>query len=262
MSLCPIQRSQCLAVMESEVSHWIIHHVLRFHRQTARIELLRVRRYLYGEQKYAKYYPYKRVDVVNYSNMKYWVGSQNPKPALIQSEDYCNVLSQSGSFVFSRSKDTASTCSWSVTEGISFSESISMKFNVPFVSVEASDTTIINFSSTQSNSTQHVEHWGIDTTVPVHPPTCVKAIYTITETDVQGTLTSDIINRGFVTVRYRQRFNDHLLWWNFPSFLVVISMFTMPTRTSLVCIAGTRTQATVKTHASAHSVTSMPLVLT
>ena len=65
---------------------------------------------LYGVQD--KNFPYRKVSVIDISQLQYSVIQQITKPSLVLSQDYCNSLGESGSFAFRKSTSTSSTCSW------------------------------------------------------------------------------------------------------------------------------------------------------
>ena len=63
--------------------------------------------------------PFRKVEVVDVSKLRYSIVQEVSKPSLVLSQDYCNSLKHMGSFSFKKSSSSSSECSWSVTSGIS-----------------------------------------------------------------------------------------------------------------------------------------------
>jgi hypothetical protein len=167
---------------------------------------------LYG--KADRNWPSRRVDVVDISKLAYSVVQSISQPSFILSEDYCNSLSESGSFRFTKTKSVSSTCSWTVTSGIQYQNSISATVGIPeLAQTSFSESINMNFASTSSQSTTHVDSWEIDTVVPVPPFTYVNATYAVIEQDFDCTWTAEIKIRGCANVWFNDKVNGHWEWW-------------------------------------------------
>ena len=76
-------------------------------------------------------HPNRKVSVVDISSLRYSVVQTIEKPSLVLSQDYCNSLSEAGSFRFSKTTSTSSMCSWTVTSGLRYGSSISATVGIP-----------------------------------------------------------------------------------------------------------------------------------
>ncbi len=92
-------------------------------------------------------YPYRRVDVIDTSNLVYSVLQQIQKPSLVLSQDYCNSLDEAGSFEFHKTTTTTSQFTWSVTQGLTSTNEISVKVGVPeLLETQYSESIQLSFS--------------------------------------------------------------------------------------------------------------------
>lgn len=154
---------------------------------------------LYGKQDHN--WPSRKVDVVDIAKLQYSVTQKIDKPSLVLTQDYCNSLSESGSFRFTKSTSTSSECSWSVTSGISFGGGVTANVGIPMLAeMSFSESINLNFASTDAQSTTHTDAWEIDTEVPVPPFTYVNATYAIIEQDFDCTWKADVKVRGCANV--------------------------------------------------------------
>lgn len=102
---------------------------------------------MHGRQN--KKYPHRKVEVIDIEDLQYSVVKKIEKPSLILSQDYCNALSSPGSFNFVKSSSISSTASWSITEGLEFSKTISGNVGIPNLGgMSYSDSLRLSFSST------------------------------------------------------------------------------------------------------------------
>lgn len=161
-----------------------------------------------------KAWPGRKVQVVDVSQLKYDVVQKIDRPSLVLTEDYCNSLSESGSFRFSKSTSTSSTCTWTVTSGMSLQSGVTATVGIPVLAeMTFSESIQLNFASSSSQSTNHVDAWTIDTDVPVPPFTYVNATYTIMEQDFDCKWTAQLKIRGCVNVWFNDKVNNHWEWW-------------------------------------------------
>ena len=152
------------------------------------------------------------------SDLQYQVLQKNTKPTLSLAEDYCNVLSQPGSFSFSKSTITASTCGYEVTEGLTYERTdlIQKNTTIPMLaSKELDETVMLNFASTRKQETTHTDQWTINTTIPVPANTYVKATYVVMEDDFDCTWTASIKIRGCANVWFKDKVDGHWEWWHY-----------------------------------------------
>jgi hypothetical protein len=161
-----------------------------------------------------KNWPNRRVDIEDVEQLKYNVTQTAFQPSLILSQDYCNSLPADGSFRFSKSTQTSSTCAWSVSKGLSFSEGITATVGIPnLAGFSFSENFQMQFNETRSQTVTHTDSWSIDSTVPVPAHTYVNATYIVTEQDFECSWTADITIKGCVNVWFQDKVNSHWEWW-------------------------------------------------
>lgn len=171
-------------------------------------------KYVDIEGKQDSNWPQRRVDVISVDNLQYSVIQTVDQPSLILSQDYCNSLSADGSFRFSKGAETSSTCSWSVTSGISSTTSIEISESIPALGgTKFTESINLSLSSTTSQSTSHKDTWSIDATVPAPAHTYVNATYAVIEHDYSASWTANILIRGCANVWFNDKINDHWEWW-------------------------------------------------
>ncbi|CDW91853.1 UNKNOWN [Stylonychia lemnae] len=160
-------------------------------------------------------WPQRKVEVMDVAQLKYDVKQKITRPSLVLSQDYCNSLSKDGSFNFEKSTTTSTTCTWSVTEGLSYQNSVSVKVSIPeLAETSFSESITLSMSSTQSQSTTHTDNWQISTTVPVPSQTYVNATYTVIESDFDTAWTADVTIRGCANVWFNDKIDGHWEWWH------------------------------------------------
>lgn len=171
-----------------------------------------------------KHHPERAIKVDEITDLKYHVKEKITKPSLTLAQDYCNSGNESGSMEFKKSHEVSSTCSWSVSVGLKYSESITEKIGVPTLeSTSFSETVEMDFSTTKSSSVEHKDTWEIDVTVPAPPHTWVFGTYVVEESDFSTDWTAIIKFKGCVNVWFHDKYDvnhdgdKHNEWWFYPS---------------------------------------------
>lgn len=147
--------------------------------------------------------------------MEYSVIEQIEKPSLVLKQDFCNPLSLDTWFTFKKSTETSSDCSWTVTEGMAFGQSIHASIGIPaFGGVEFEESLNMSFSKTETQSTSHKDRWEIESNIPVPALTYVDATFTVIETDFSATWSADVVFKGCTNVWFKDKLDNHWEWWH------------------------------------------------
>lgn len=86
----------------------------------------------YGKQKQTGLpYYYSPFRVIKKSEIQYQVERKSVEPALVLTQDYCNTLSSQGSFKFKKSSQETQSSEWTVSKGMSTSQTLSVNVGIP-----------------------------------------------------------------------------------------------------------------------------------
>jgi len=171
----------------------------------------------YGKQRHLAERPeYSRYKIdVDYRNVVYGsVVKDVAKPGFTFEEWYHNGGSVPLEGRFSKTKQTTSSFTWSVTEGLKVGTTNKFKAGIPgVVGGDLKFKTELELSSTQSKTTTEKETFTVENHIPVAPHTSVKAVFTIIEREVEVPWTAEVYINGFVACWFEPKWQSHWLWF-------------------------------------------------
>lgn len=149
--------------------------------------------------------------------LKVWY-SQNykevPLPGQILTSSFNNNSGGVGSAHFKKSKQTTTTFSWSITEGIELGISEEITAGVPEVAQSKTTLSVkLSLSSTQGQSKSETESWEIDRTISVPAHTDIEMTWAINESDITATFYADIEITGYFAIWNNDKVNGHWLYF-------------------------------------------------
>jgi len=113
-----------------------------------------------------------------------------------------------------KTKSVASTFTWSVTESLKIGAEVSIDAGIPeVISGDIKLTTELNLASTQQQTTKTTDTFKVSHEIVVPPKSKVKAVITITETEVSVPWTAMMHVSGWEAIWLEEKCNDHWLWF-------------------------------------------------
>ena len=137
-----------------------------------------------------------------------------PLPGQILTSSFNNDSGGVGSAVFKKSKQTTTSFTWSITEGLELGISQEITAGVP--GVAQSKTTLsakISLSATQGETKSETNTWEIDRTISVPPHTSIEMTWAINEAKITATFYADIEITGFFAIWNNDKVNGHWLYF-------------------------------------------------
>lgn len=137
-----------------------------------------------------------------------------PLPGQILTSSFNNDSDGVGSAVFKKSKQTTTSFTWSITEGLELGISEEITAGVP--EVAQSKTTLsakISLSSTQGETKSETNTWEIDRTISVPPYKSIEMTWAINEAKITATFYADIEITGFFAIWNNDKVNGHWLYF-------------------------------------------------
>eukprot|EP00347_Sterkiella_histriomuscorum_P015507 403356768 len=154
-----------------------------------------------------------KVVVIAYDEPTYSSKTRIDKPGKIFEQGYCNQLEKDTTFVFETTYSASSTCSWSVTQGMTFTSSISASIGIPFVSAEVKEKLVLDYSTTNSQEYKHAESQTFTYNIPAPGKTQVNATILANDINYQADWTANITMQGCVNARFHDRIQGEYIWW-------------------------------------------------
>jgi len=115
---------------------------------------------------------------------------------------------------FFKTKTVSSSFEWSITESLKIGVELSVAVGVPgVVDGNVKVNTELNLASTQGQTKTTKETFTIQQEVIVPPKTSVKAVMTVTETEVDVPWTADVYMKGRIAIWLKNKWNGHHLWF-------------------------------------------------
>jgi len=153
--------------------------------------------------------------------ISYDTGSPLPKPKQLTSviTTYRNDSSLEQTFTYNQSETVQRNFTWSVTESISISESITIQAGLPEIAEISSTTTVdVSLSSTQGASYDKSKTWSVDQPFNVAAHSLFEAKMIITVQDYNIKWSCDVSLIGHVAIWFEDKValnpNDyHWLWF-------------------------------------------------
>jgi len=113
-----------------------------------------------------------------------------------------------------KTKAVASTFTWSVTESLKVGASVKIDAGVPGIVEGHIDlSTELNLASTQSKTTTNTDTFKVSHDIKIPPKSRVKAIVTITETEVEVPWTATMYVTGYEAFWLEDKCDGHWLWF-------------------------------------------------
>jgi len=171
---------------------------------------------LHGKQPHLKEeYPDEHI-TVRAENIKYGtVARKVDRPGYVFQKTIRNGGSLPIKGILTKTKEVASTFTWSVTESLKVGAAVEIDVGVPgVVSGNVKLSTELNLASTQGKTTTETDKFSVSQIIPVPPKTKVLATMTITETEVEVPWTATMYVTGDEAVWVEEKCKGHWLWFN------------------------------------------------
>jgi len=170
---------------------------------------------LHGKQPHLKeQYPDMKIDA-RVDGVKYKTVSRKvDRPGYTFKQWFHNGQSVPITGIIHKQKSVASTFTWSVTESLKVGAEVSIDVGVPeVVSGNIKLTTELNLASTQEKTETSTDTFTVSQEIIIPAKTSLKAIVTITETEVEVPWTATMHVTGYEAIWLEDKCNDHWLWF-------------------------------------------------
>ena len=174
----------------------------------------------------------KRREMAQYQKYKISTKAENARyegkgtlisvPGIVTTDTETNDSSVQQSEVFKYSKETTSTFTWTLKEGINVGVTVKFEAGVPPIASGSTTLSVnMSFEATQSKTEKQTVKWEIDRNVVIPPYSKLDMIWTIKQDRVSCKFYADVIIGGYFAIWNRDRIdvnnpggNDkHCLWF-------------------------------------------------
>ena len=191
-----------------------------------------------GIQEYLKqHHPTRKLSYQVKDAIFHW-GAPSPKQDIMFKQRLENRGSERPTTTIRRSEKKSDTFSWSITEGIKLSQSVTVKAGINIeaiqLGIEATTSFEFNFSSTQGKSKTVERTWEVDQIIPQAPFSQTEIEWLLDRNVADGQFTAQVIVSGWVAIWFKDKIDlNHtggkdLHWLWFPSAASVVRKMKPP----------------------------------
>jgi len=170
---------------------------------------------LHGKQPHLReQYPDKKI-TTRAEDVRYdTVSRKLDRPGYVFTQWFSNGGSLPITGLIHKEKSVTSTFTWSVKESLKVGASVEIDMGVPeIVEGHVELSTELNLASTQEQTKTTVDIFKVSHKITIPPKSRVKAVVTITETEMEVPWTAQMYVTGFEAIWLEEKCRDHWLWF-------------------------------------------------
>lgn len=149
--------------------------------------------------------------------LKVWYDQNFDKvslPEQIMTSSFNNDSDGVGTATFNKSKETKTSFTWSITEGLELGLSQEITAGVPEVAQSKTKlSTKISLNSTQEKTKSETNQWEINREISVPAHKSIEITWAIKEAKVTATFYADIEITGYFAIWNNKKVDGHWLWF-------------------------------------------------
>jgi len=167
-------------------------------------------------------YPYQCVGYDwSLTNITYQSGTSKPGIPFIFTEYFDNYLNISQNSQFSRSESTSNTYSWTFSQTVEDSMSVSVTVPIPDIcEIHDSFSASISMTTTDTQTKSDSKNWSVSESITIPPRSTIKVQMEVNTQTYQIPYTADLVFSGYGMTWCKNKVNGHWCWFIPPiSFL-------------------------------------------